>query len=238
MEQECLTSFHPHGHCISSMNIDDSFDTSVRVNVHTGEWSTGLCACCDPTKKNCCNSCCFCLTALMFPYCAQGALLNDAGLVNDCVGASCVFWFLYSVPLLPQFLFCNLRRNIAQVRGIKESYLTSILYVLYCFPCAMTQVYNDLVLKNYKFEENKSAFSAFAGNVRDKTAFLANTNIQEPFDSSLSYDSINGMHLGMRMRDGGNKVRQCCCQCDKWTCYLCCECLGNMGYCCMAMAHM
>jgi hypothetical protein len=149
------------------------------------EWSTGLCGCCS-VQEHCCNSCGFCFAACMFPCCAQGALLKDTGLVDDCYGASCIFCCCYTVPIVPYAVFCNLRQNIAEARGIKETFIETFCQVLCCFPCAMTQVYNDLVAQNYKFNRNSGMLDSFVGNVTHKAAYVANYGVASQTVNSMS----------------------------------------------------
>jgi hypothetical protein len=156
-----------------SDELQNVSDDQVMKKIETQEWSTGLCGCCG-VQEHCCNSCGFCFAASMFPCCAQGALLKDTGLVDDCCGASCVFCCCYMFPVVPYAAFCNLRQSIASARGIQESCFSTFCQVLCCFPCAMTQVYNDLVTQNYKFNKNPGMFDSFVGNVTDKTAIVAN----------------------------------------------------------------
>ncbi len=229
MDSVELTNYQGHAQWLSSIPENDPYGPESQASFNTNEWSTGLCSCC--VQKNCCNSWCFCFTASMFPYCAYGALLKDAGLVEDCCSASCVSWLFYSIPLLPQVVLCNLRRNIAQARGIRESYLETLLKVLYCFPCAMTQVYNDLVIQNYKFRKNESMFDSFVGNVADKTAFVAN-----PHDPAydMNHSSINSMYLGAPMQNYGKGTCRCCTANDCGE--LCCSVCNGLSTCCMMMA--
>ena len=146
------------------------------IPFHTNEWSTGLCGCCS-VHDHCCNSCGFCFAALMFPCCAQGALLKDTGLVDDVYGASCVFCCCYTIPLVPFAVFCNLRQSIASARGINETCFSTFCQVLCCFPCAMTQVYNDLVIGNYKFQKNPSMYDSYIGKISNTATLVANVSV-------------------------------------------------------------
>jgi Cys-rich protein (TIGR01571 family) len=195
---------------LTSMHMNDPYDSQshTTLNFSSENWSTGLCSCC--SQDNCCNSWCFCLTASVFPYCAYGALLKDAGLVEDCVSASCVTWFLYSIPFLPQLVFCNLRSNVAEARGIKESHLENLLMVLCCFPCAMTQVYNDLVIQDYKFKRNHGMLNSIIGNVEDKTAFAANSRGRTHGPYQNNQISINSMYLDASAKNYVKGTCRCC----------------------------
>jgi len=118
----------------------------------SNKWATSLCDCCgDPVQH--CNQCQFFSSAMFCQPCAQGVLLQHAGLASNCCTPCCFFTCVSSYTGIVVYYISvfNLQRSLILHENIKEDLITTLVKVLFCFPCAMNQINNHLILTNKKF---------------------------------------------------------------------------------------
>jgi hypothetical protein len=159
-------------------------------------WATGLCECCsDPVHSG--DQCSFFCGALFCQCCALGRLQQHAGLFDECCTPCCFYCCLSGTmigTLVPQFTLLNLHRAVIEEDNIKESFCSSLCKVICCFACTMSQVNNQFILKNVKFEPDRSSscctrlFGHVGGAhlVQAVPAGPANNSIVPPMTNSMS----------------------------------------------------
>ena len=127
------------------------------IMTQTKGWASGLCNCCGHNGQSY-NQCKFFCGAMCCPCIAQAYLQKHAGLADDCCGPACFYFCLggYTSNIVPCISLFNLRNTVATAAGIKEGCLCSLCKVLFCFACAMSQVNNELILSNRKFNVKAS----------------------------------------------------------------------------------
>ncbi len=117
------------------------------------DWNSGFCYCCCDEKQSC-NQCMFFCGVACCPCISQSILQVHSGLANSCCGPCCFYYCLggFTGNIGPCVALFNMRRAVAKVSNIEEDCQCTVFKVLCCFCCTMSQVNNQFILTQTKFD--------------------------------------------------------------------------------------
>ena len=140
-------------------------------STQSNHWETGICDCCGHSQQGS-NQCGFFCTGMFCPCIGQGILQEHVGLSSGWVAPSCFYCCAAGCTsnLIPYISLFNLHQHVAHAAGIKEGCLTSLLKVICCFPCTLSQVNNQVILTKRTFEQDTTSCNCmhFLGCLGDK----------------------------------------------------------------------
>ncbi|XP_009612122.1 cell number regulator 7 [Nicotiana tabacum] len=119
--------------------------TPVADSGAPGQWTTGLCGCCDD-RSNCCVTCwCPCVTF------GQNVEIIDKG-TTSCAHAGVIYYCLAHVCCACVYT-CTYRTKLRAYFSLPEDPCGDCLVHFCCLPCAVCQEYREL--KNRGFDPSQ-----------------------------------------------------------------------------------
>ncbi|XP_030534518.2 protein PLANT CADMIUM RESISTANCE 3-like isoform X2 [Rhodamnia argentea] len=107
-----------------------------------GQWTTGLCGCCEDPSNCIITWCCPCITF------GQNAEIIDGGATSCCVGGL-IYYLLANVGVACLYT-CGYRKKLRGLHSLQEDPCDDCLVHCFCLPCALCQEHREL--KNRGFD--------------------------------------------------------------------------------------